>query len=177
MRKSETIELYSQGDSLYWESTQEFEEFSKELVHKVKEELSKHNNATLTTISFEARSYSEYGDTYEYETIELDFERDMTQEEIDELTEKALKINEVLSEFLLEAGIILVDFKVEFGKDKNGEIILGDEISPDGCRLWDSETLDMLDKELFRKGKDNEVMDAYVEVYNRIIPDDEKIEL
>ena len=100
-----------------------------------------------------------------------------TQEEIDELTKKALKINEVLSEFLLEAGIILVDFKVEFGKDKNGEIILGDEISPDGCRLWDSETLDMLDKELFRKGKDNEVMDAYVEVYNRIIPDDEKIEL
>lgn len=77
----------------------------------------------------------------------------------------------------MEAGIILVDFKVEFGKDKNGEIILGDEISPDGCRLWDSETLDMLDKELFRKGKDNEVMDAYVEVYNRIIPDDEKIEL
>lgn len=100
-----------------------------------------------------------------------------TQEEIDELTQKALKINEILSKFLLEAGIILVDFKVEFGKDKNGEIILGDEISPDGCRLWDSETLDMLDKELFRKGKDNEVMDAYVEVYNRIIPDDEKIEL
>ncbi|WP_400230126.1 phosphoribosylaminoimidazolesuccinocarboxamide synthase [Methanobrevibacter smithii] len=100
-----------------------------------------------------------------------------TQEEIDELTEKALKINEVLSEFLLEAGIILVDFKVEFGKDKNGEIILGDEIGLEGCRLWDSETLDMLDKELFRKGKDNEVMDAYVEVYNRIIPDDEKIEL
>ena len=102
-----------------------------------------------------------------------------TQEEIDELTEKALKINEVLSEFLLEAGIILVDFRdltLEI-KDKNGEIILGDEISPDGCRLWDSETLDMLDKELFRKGKDNEVMDAYVEVYNRIIPDDEKIEL
>mgnify|MGYP000245471433 CR=1 FL=1 len=94
-----------------------------------------------------------------------------------ESEDKKAEINEVLSEFLLEAGIILVDFKVEFGKDKNGEIILGDEISPDGCRLWDSETLDMLDKELFRKGKDNEVMDAYVEVYNRIIPDDEKIEL
>ncbi|WP_299524086.1 phosphoribosylaminoimidazolesuccinocarboxamide synthase [uncultured Methanobrevibacter sp.] len=100
-----------------------------------------------------------------------------TQEEIDELTQKALKINEILSKFFLDAGIILVDFKIEFGKDKNGEIILGDEISPDSCRLWDSETLDMLDKELFRKGKDNEVMDAYVEVYNRIIPDDEKIEL
>ncbi len=98
-----------------------------------------------------------------------------TQEEIDTLTEKALKINEVLSEFLADAGIILVDFKVEFGKDNQGNILLGDEISPDSCRLWDSETLDMLDKELFRKGKDDEVMDAYIEVYNRIIPDDEKV--
>ena len=84
MRKSETIELYNQGDCLYRESIQEFEEFSKELVQKVKEELSKHSNPTLTTIAFQARSYSEYGDTYEYETIELDFERDMTQEELDE---------------------------------------------------------------------------------------------
>ena len=99
-----------------------------------------------------------------------------TQEEIDILTEKALKTNEILSKFFLNAGIILVDFKVEFGKDKNGNILLGDEISPDSCRLWDSETLDMLDKELFRKGKDSEVMDAYVEVYNRIIPDEEKID-
>ena len=98
-----------------------------------------------------------------------------TQEEIGILTEKALKINEVLTDFLKEAGIILVDFKVEFGKDKDGNILLGDEISPDGCRLWDSETLDMLDKELFRKGKDDEVMEAYIEVYNRIIPDDEKV--
>ena len=98
-----------------------------------------------------------------------------TQEEIDTLTDKALKINEVLKEFFADAGIILVDYKVEFGKDKDGNIILGDEISPDSCRLWDSETLDMLDKELFRKGKDDEVMEAYVEVYNRIIPDDEKV--
>ena len=98
-----------------------------------------------------------------------------TQEEIDTLTEKALKINEVLKEFFADAGIILVDYKVEFGKDNDGNIILGDEISPDSCRLWDSETLDMLDKELFRKGKDDEVMEAYVEVYNRIIPDDEKV--
>ena len=88
MRKSETIELYKQGDCLYWESIQEFEEFSKDLVQEVKEELSKHNNATLTTIAFQARSYSEYGDTYEYETIELDFERDLTQEEIKEIEDK-----------------------------------------------------------------------------------------
>lgn len=88
MKKYESIELYSQGDCLYWESLQEFEEFSKELVYKVREELSKHNNATLTTIAFQARSYSEYGDTYEYETIELDFERDLTQEEIKEIEDK-----------------------------------------------------------------------------------------
>ena len=88
MRKSETIELYNQGDCLYWESLQEFEEFSKELVQKVREELSKHNNATLSQIAFQARSYSEYGDTYEYETVELDFERDLTQEEIKEIEDK-----------------------------------------------------------------------------------------
>lgn len=87
-RKSETIELYKQGDSLYWESIQEFEEFSKELVQKVKEELSRHNNATLTTISFEAKNYYEYGENYPYETIELDFERDLTQEEIKEIEDK-----------------------------------------------------------------------------------------
>ncbi|WP_305513246.1 phosphoribosylaminoimidazolesuccinocarboxamide synthase [Methanobrevibacter sp. V14] len=98
-----------------------------------------------------------------------------TQEEIDILTEEALKINEILIEFFEDAGIILVDFKVEFGKDVNGNILLGDEISPDSCRLWDSKTLDMLDKELFRKGKDDEVMDAYIEVYNRILTDEEKV--
>ena len=84
MRKSETTELYTEEDSLYWESIEEFEEFSKELVQKVKEELSKHNNPTLTTISFDAKNYYEYGDNYPYEVIKLDFERDMTQEEIDE---------------------------------------------------------------------------------------------
>ena len=88
MRTSQTVELYSQGDSLYWESIEEFEEFSKELVQRAQEELSKHNNATLTQVSFEARSYSEYGDAYEYETIELDFERDMTQEEIQEIEDR-----------------------------------------------------------------------------------------
>ena len=98
-----------------------------------------------------------------------------TPEEVDILAERALKINEVLSKFFADAGIILVDFKVEFGKDCDGNILLGDEISPDGCRLWDSETLEMLDKQLFREGKDDKVMDAYIEVYNRIIPDDEKV--
>lgn len=88
MRISETVELYSQGDSLYWESIEEFEEFSKELVEKVKEELSKHNNATLTTIAFQAGSYYEYGENYTYESIKLDFERDMTQKEIQEIEDR-----------------------------------------------------------------------------------------
>ena len=88
MRKYESIEVYKQGDCLYWESIQEFEEFSKELVQKVKEELSKHINPVIATIAFQARSYSEYGETYEYETIELDFERDMTQKEIKEIEDK-----------------------------------------------------------------------------------------
>ena len=99
-----------------------------------------------------------------------------TKEDISFIVDAALKINDILTEFFADAGIILVDYKVEFGKDKDGNILLGDEISPDGCRLWDSETLEMLDKELFRKGKDSEVMDAYIEVYNRIIPDDEKFD-
>lgn len=92
-----------------------------------------------------------------------------SEQEIEILKEKALKVNEVLKDFFDKAGIILVDFKIEFGKDNEGNIILGDEISPDSCRLWDKETLDMLDKELFRKGKDDQVMDAYSEVYKRII--------
>lgn len=91
------------------------------------------------------------------------------QEEIDILKYQALKINDILKEFFDKANIILVDFKIEFGKDNEGNIILGDEISPDSCRLWDKETLEMLDKELFRKGKYDQVMTAYNEVYKRII--------
>ena len=92
-----------------------------------------------------------------------------TQEELDIIYDLTLKINKILSEKFKEIGILLVDFKIEFGKDSKGNIVLGDEISPDSCRLWDSETLDMLDKELFRKGKDNEVMNAYEEVFERIV--------
>ncbi|WP_409200793.1 phosphoribosylaminoimidazolesuccinocarboxamide synthase [Methanobrevibacter sp. DSM 116169] len=97
-----------------------------------------------------------------------------TQEELDKLYELSLKINDILSEFFKNAGIILVDYKIEFGKDKEGRLVLGDEISPDSCRLWDKETLEMLDKELFRKGKDEKVMNAYEEVFNRLITTDDK---
>ena len=97
-----------------------------------------------------------------------------TKEDLDTLRELALKVNDVMSKMFKGIGIILVDFKIEFGKDKDGNIILGDEISPDSCRLWDAETLDMLDKELFRQGKDDEVIDAYEEVFNRLLTEEDK---
>ena len=84
MRKYESIELYGQGDSLYWESVEDFKKFSEEVVIRVEAELSKPKNATLETIALSSGSYSEYEDTYTYASIVLDFERDMTQEEIDE---------------------------------------------------------------------------------------------
>jgi phosphoribosylaminoimidazole-succinocarboxamide synthase len=74
-----------------------------------------------------------------------------TEEELTILKEKALKINTVLSSFFNELGINLIDFKLEFGKDAEGEILLADEISPDTCRLWDKKTNEKLDKDVFRR--------------------------
>lgn len=96
-----------------------------------------------------------------------------TKEELEIMKTIALKINDILSETFLNIGIILVDFKIEFGKDKNGDIILGDEISPDSCRLWDKDTLEMLDKELFRQKQDDKVMDAYEEIYKRLLSEED----
>lgn len=96
-----------------------------------------------------------------------------TQEDLDFISEVTLKINEVLSEFLLEKGILLVDFKLEFGKDSDGNILLGDEISPDTTRLWDSQTLENFDKDIFRKGEDG-VVDAYYKILNLVLTDEEK---
>ncbi|HOI71549.1 MAG TPA: phosphoribosylaminoimidazolesuccinocarboxamide synthase [Methanobacterium sp.] len=97
----------------------------------------------------------------------------VTREELNEIRRITLKINQVLKIFLLEKGIIFPDFKIEFGKNHKGEIILGDEISPDSCRFWDSKTCEVLDKDLFRKGETG-VMDAYLEVASRILDDNEK---
>lgn len=76
-----------------------------------------------------------------------------TISEIEKIREEALKINEILSEYLLSKNIILVDFKLEFGRLPNGEIILADEISPDTCRFWKYGTTDSLDKDVFREDK------------------------
>jgi len=95
-----------------------------------------------------------------------------TQEELDEIRKITLKINEVLSEFLKEKGILLVDFKLEFGKDNEGNIVLGDEISPDTCRYWDIDTLETLDKDSFRQGQNN-VMDIYEQVCSMIVDEED----
>ena len=71
-----------------------------------------------------------------------------TREEIDKITEYTFKVNEVLKKFFADAGIELIDFKIQFGRF-HGDIILADEISPDTCRLWDKETHEKLDNNLF----------------------------
>lgn len=90
-----------------------------------------------------------------------------TVEELDKLEERALLVNSILEPHLLEKGLILVDFKLEFGRTDKGEILLADEISPDTCRLWDSESREKLDKDRFRRDLGG-VAEAYTEVYRRL---------
>lgn len=89
-----------------------------------------------------------------------------TQEQLDSMQAQALKINEILTRFFDSIGIILVDFKLEFGLYE-GRVLLGDEISPDTCRLWDKESLEKLDKDRFRRDLGQEA-EAYQEVVRRI---------
>ncbi|ADY73920.1 Phosphoribosylaminoimidazole-succinocarboxamide synthase [Desulfurobacterium thermolithotrophum DSM 11699] len=90
-----------------------------------------------------------------------------TKEELEEMTNTALKVNELLKKFFDEIGIILVDFKLEFGRH-NGEVILADEITPDSCRLWDKSSMEVLDKDRFRKDM-GKVVESYKEIYKRIM--------
>ena len=90
-----------------------------------------------------------------------------SQEDLDTITKLAFKVNDVLKKFLAEKEIILVDFKLEFGKDTKGNILLGDEISPDTCRFWDANTLEKLDKDRFRRDLGN-VEEAYHEMLRRL---------
>jgi phosphoribosylaminoimidazole-succinocarboxamide synthase len=89
-----------------------------------------------------------------------------TPEQIETMRALTFKVNEVLAALFLDGGMLLVDYKLEFGVF-NGEIILGDEFSPDGCRLWDKDTREKLDKDRFRQGLGN-VVEAYEEVGRRI---------
>ena len=89
-----------------------------------------------------------------------------TEKEIDTMRKKALEINEILKKFFDSIGIIVVDFKLEFGRH-NGEVILADEISPDTCRFWDKKTKKKLDKDRFRFDL-GDVESTYAEMMKRI---------
>lgn len=97
--------------------------------------------------------------------IAMDF---ATNNELDLIKKYSLIVNEVLQEILKEDNITLVDFKIEFGRDKDGNIILADEISPDTCRFWDSTTHEKLDKDRFRRDLGG-VEDAYQEILKRVM--------
>lgn len=90
-----------------------------------------------------------------------------SQEEVKALYDKGLQVNEVLTGFFNEIGVILVDFKLEFGRDDKGNVLLADEISPDTCRLWDAETKQKLDKDVFRRGL-GQLTDAYQIILSRL---------
>lgn len=90
-----------------------------------------------------------------------------TAAEIAELKSKALKVNEALRDLFSRAGIRLVDFKIEFGKDPKGRIVLADEITPDCCRLWDESTGEKMDKDRFRRDL-GQIKEKYEEVLARL---------
>lgn len=95
-----------------------------------------------------------------------------SKEELDQIKEITLKVNSLLSDYFKELGIILVDFKLEFGRDSEGNLILADEVSPDTCRFWDIKSGEKLDKDRFRKDLGN-VLGAYEEIWERISSRDE----
>ena len=101
----------------------------------------------------------------EYHILAMEF---CTKEELDLIAEYSLKINEILSAYLKQCNIELIDFKLEFGKTSDGQIILADEISPDTCRFWDSNTNEKLDKDRFRRDLGG-VEDAYKEIFRRLL--------
>ena len=90
-----------------------------------------------------------------------------TEEEVAEILEVTAKINQILSDAFKKEGILLVDFKIEFGRDKDGTLMLADEITPDTCRLWDAETKKKLDKDRFRRDMGG-IEEAYKEILHRI---------
>ena len=88
-------------------------------------------------------------------------------DQIKEMKSLTYKINTILSKLFLDSGLILVDFKVEFGVFKDSKILLADEFTPDGCRLWDSKTMKKMDKDRFRQGL-GDVVESYHQVADRL---------
>lgn len=135
--------------------------------------------------SFSKRYGIEEGIVFETPTLEFSYKNDdlgdplinddhalalkiVTKEELQTIRSYAFAINSFLKEFWASCGVILVDFKIEFGKTEDGTIILADEISPDTCRLWDEKTREKLDKDRFRRDLGG-VENAYEEVMKRML--------
>ncbi len=134
--------------------------------------------------SFAKRYGVEEGIVFDEPTIEFSYKNDdlhdplinsyhavalklATKEEIEKIKTMAFKVNEIMREYFKGLGVTLVDFKLEFGKTADGEIVLADEISPDTCRFWDSKTNEKLDKDRFRRDMGG-VEDAYNEMMRRV---------
>ncbi|SFJ77266.1 phosphoribosylaminoimidazole-succinocarboxamide synthase [Halobacillus dabanensis] len=92
---------------------------------------------------------------------------DITEQELTFIKQEALEINQTLQQLFLKAGLTLVDFKLEFGRLADGSIVLSDEVSPDTCRLWDRNTGEKLDKDVFREGTGN-LIDTYENILHRL---------
>jgi len=92
-----------------------------------------------------------------------------TRADLDAIAATSLRVNAVLQPFFAERDLTLVDFKLEYGRTADGTILLGDEICPDTCRLWDVKTGERLDKDRFRRDL-GRVEEAYQEVYRRVVP-------
>lgn len=137
-----------------------------------------------TAGSFAKRYGVEEGNFFDNPTFELSYKNDdlgdplmcedhaialglITKEEYDSIRKETLKINDLLKDFFMKINLKLVDFKIEFGKTSDGEIILADEISPDTCRLWDKDTNQKLDKDIFRRDL-GDLTEGYKEVLKRM---------
>ncbi|OLO26437.1 phosphoribosylaminoimidazolesuccinocarboxamide synthase [Alkalihalophilus pseudofirmus] len=90
-----------------------------------------------------------------------------TKEQQEIMREKCLQVNEVLKEVFAKINVLLVDFKLEFGMTNDGELLLADEVSPDTCRLWDKDTNQKFDKDVYRRNLGN-LQDGYQEILNRL---------
>lgn len=135
--------------------------------------------------SFAKRFGVEEGIVFDEPTIEFSYKNDelgdplmnayhaialkaATREEIETIKAMAFKVNEVMKQYFDTLNVILVDFKLEFGKTVDGKIVLADEISPDTCRLWDKTTKEKLDKDRFRRDMGG-VEEAYQEIMKRVM--------
>ena len=142
----------------------------------------------LSAGSFAKRYGVEEGIVFDAPTIEFSYKNDelgdpllnsfhaldlklATAEEIDTIKRYAFQVNDFLKALWAECGVILVDFKLEFGRLADGSIVLADEISPDTCRLWDEKTHEKLDTDRFRRDLGG-VEDAYAEIMKRLMDHD-----